>query len=99
MVDLVVDRVEDHPNPCAGPLAERGIDFLKAMRRDRDEHAIELRGGLVPALQDVRLRRWLRLGPLPPFARRDTARDRHRHAEHLASEIAERTHAADGIRK
>src|SRR4029077_19410655 len=52
VMDLVVDRVENHPDAGAFPLAKRGIDFLKSVWRNGLPHTIELGRRFVPQLQD-----------------------------------------------
>src|SRR6185437_11858577 len=96
MVHFVVDAVEDHPDAGALPLAERGVFLLEAMRRDGLPDAVELFGVRIPLTQQLGFgsRFAIVVGPLP---RRDTARDRDRHAEHLVNERAERAHAGDGV--
>src|SRR6478672_5964733 len=56
MMDLVVADVEEKIPDRHLPLAERGVDFLEAALRDRRPELVDLRGGVVPLLQELRLR-------------------------------------------
>src|SRR5262245_31428873 len=98
MMNLVVDRVLNHPDARALPLTECGVLLLEAMRRNCLPHAIQLRFLLVPATENLvaglRLRSFR---PLTPLSGGNAVGDRHRHAEHLARELCKRPHAADRI--
>src|SRR5262245_66284389 len=96
MMNLVIDRVLNHPRALSLPLTERCVLFLKPMRRDGLPYPIQLRRRIIPATENFGPRlRFVRFRPVDPLSGGDTGRHRNGHPEHFARELSERPHATD----